>query len=615
MLDGFMGEILWVDLSTNEIKSEALEEKVCREFLGGYGLGAKILFDRQKAGVDPLGPENTLGFLAGALTGTAAIGGSRFSVVGKSPLTGTWGDSSAGGKFGAFLRFSGYDGVFFTGIADAPVYLFINQGQAEIRSASHIWGKGVKETEDILKNECGSDVQVASIGPYGEKLALIAGIITDKGRAAARSGLGAVMGSKKLKAVVVKGHLEIPSFDADMASNLRKQYITKLGGITEFHRKYGTPGMTTVFAKTGDLPVKNWSGAVEPDFQTVENLSGDKMNELKEKKYACYKCPIACGAHMKKSTGKHQYENAHLPEYEVVGLFGANCLNDKLESIVKANDICNENGMDAISAGNIISFAIECFENGIISEKDTDGLVLGWGNDETIISLLEMVAKRQGIGDILADGVKIAAEKIGRGSEKYSIHINGQELPSHDPKAEYGYASCYKMDATPARHMRWHGSLIPPGVPVPKYEPNSWSGRGEAQKVGVTFQHTVEALGCCAFVMGCYNHIDELLEFIYAITGWKMTVEEYLKIGERIANIRQAFNIREGINMLEYKMPDRLLGKPPLKSGPNAGKTIDQELIDREFLESMDWGLKLPKPSKDKLLELDLENVASVLWP
>jgi aldehyde:ferredoxin oxidoreductase len=211
-------------------------------------------------------------------------------------------------------------------------------------------------------------------------MSLIAGIMTDQGRAAARSGLGAVMGSKNLKAIVVNGNMKVPVYDETKATELRMTYLTKFAGISEGHKRYGTPGMTTIFAKTGDLPVKNWAGACDPDFPTVEKLSGDHVNALKEKRYACYRCPIACGAHMKKSTGRYQYENAHLPEYEVMGLFGSNCLNDDLESIIKANDICNENGMDAISAMNVVAFAIDCFENGVITEKDTDGLELTWDN-------------------------------------------------------------------------------------------------------------------------------------------------------------------------------------------------------------------------------------------
>jgi aldehyde:ferredoxin oxidoreductase len=318
---------------------------------------------------------------------------------------------------------------------------------------------------------------------------------------------------------------------------------------------------------------------------------------------------------MKDSTGRHKYKDAHLPEYETIGLFGSNCKNDNLQSIVKANDICNDNGMDTISAGEIVSFAIECYENGIITKENTDGLELKWGDDLAIIELLEKISMREGIGDLLADGVKLASERLGQGSEKFAMHIGGQELPSHDPKAEYGFASCYIVDATPGRHMRWHAPFIPPGIDVPEHDPHGFSGRGPAQKIGMNCCHTMEGLGLCGFVLGCYPHVDPLLAFIHALTGWDFTVAEYLQVGERLANIRQSFNIREGINMLEYKIPDRFVGRPPLTNGPLEGKTLDTDAIRREDLEVMDWGLEFPLPSRAKLEELSLDNVIADLYP
>ncbi len=613
-MNGYCGKVLWVNLHTSTLTEEALDEAMGRKYLGGYGLGSKFLFDRMRAGVDPLGPENTLGFLSGMLTGTSALGGSRFAVVGKSPLTSTWGDSNSGGNFGPMMRFAGYDAIFFTGIADKPVYLLVTEEGASLHDASHLWGRDTHDTEDLLKAELGKDVEVASIGPAGEKAALIAGIITDKGRAAARSGLGALMGSKRLKAVVARGKLKVPVFDAAELDRLRRTYAKQLRGLIDEFRNFGTVATIVPFAMIGDTPVKNWNGVTEIDFPSIDAIGVDAVMERVQRKYACYRCVIACGGLMKEGSGEYEYEyGVHKPEYETVSMFGTNCLNDNLGSIIKANDICNRLGLDTISAGAVVAFAIECYENGIITLKETDGIELTWGNHRAIVAILQALGERRGFGDVLADGVRVAAERIGRGAERYAVHINGQEPPAHNPKLEYGFASCYRMDATPARHMRWHGAFIPPGLPVPEYEPGAWSGRGEAQKVDVVFNHALESLGLCAFVAATYPHVDTLLEFINATTGWGMTLEELLTTGERIANVRQAFNIREGINPLEYVVSGRLEGRPPLTAGPLAGVTIDQDVINREFLEAMDWDLVTTRPRDRRLISLGLADVAEAI--
>ena len=613
-MNGYCGKVLWVNLHTSTLTEEALDEAMGRKYLGGYGLGSKFLFDRMRAGVDPLGPENTLGFLSGMLTGTSALGGSRFAVVGKSPLTSTWGDSNSGGNFGPMMRFAGYDAIFFTGIADKPVYLLVTEEGASLHDASHLWGRDTHDTEDLLKAELGKDVEVASIGPAGEKAALIAGIITDKGRAAARSGLGALMGSKRLKAVVARGKLKVPVFDAAELDRLRRTYAKQLRGLIDEFRNFGTVATIVPFAMIGDTPVKNWNGVTEIDFPSIDAIGVDAVMERVQRKYACYRCVIACGGLMKEGSGEYEYEyGVHKPEYETVSMFGTNCLNDNLGSIIKANDICNRLGLDTISAGAVVAFAIECYENGIITLKETDGIELTWGNHRAIVAILQALGERRGFGDVLADGVRAAAERIGRGAERYAVHINGQEPPAHNPKLEYGFASCYRMDATPARHMRWHGAFIPPGLPVPEYEPGAWSGRGEAQKVDVVFNHALESLGLCAFVAATYPHVDTLLEFINATTGWGMTLEELLTTGERIANVRQAFNIREGINPLEYVVSGRLEGRPPLTAGPLAGVTIDQDVINREFLEAMDWDLVTTRPRDRRLISLGLADVAEAI--
>ena len=618
MARGYMGKLLFADLSRSNLKDEALDEKLCRQFIGGYGIGARVLFSQQKAGVDPLGPDNMLGILTGPFTGTPALSGTKHTVVGKSPLTGGWGDANCGGYFGAFLKYAGYDALFFTGISAKPVYLLINNGQAELRDAAHIWGKDTYQTEEILKSELGKDTEVACIGPSGEKLSLISAVM-NKGRTAARSGLGAVMGSKKLKAVAVKGAMKVPLADEQRTRELRKKYQAELGGHIVWLKPFGTPFLVDIGVLSGDSPVKNWAGVGVIDFPDFKPIAKEAVVERTMKKFACYMCPIGCGGLMKAGTGEYKYAaGTRRPEYETTAMFGTNCLNNNLDSIIKAADICDRYGVDTISAGAAIALAIECYERGLITKADTDGIEMTWGNHRAIVAMTEKLAKREGYGDVLADGVKVAADRIGKGADQYAIHVGGQELPAHDPKHSFHYYTSYRMDPTPGRHFVGSELSDAPGHPaglLPKFDFKSFSGRGEARRIGSSFHHVVVCTGTCLFVYWAFPSVDPIGEFIRAVTGWDVTNEELLKTGERIANIRQAFNIREGLNQLKFKVSDRVLGKPPLKAGPVAGVTIDEDTMIKEYLTAVDWDLKTAKPSKKKLLELGLADVAQALWP
>ena len=614
MARGYMGKILWVNLSTREIKEEALDENLCRQYVGGYGIGAKILFDRMAPHVDPLGPDAVLGLLTGPFDGTAALGGSRYVAVGKSPLTGGWGDANSGGNFGPQLKYAGFDGIFFTGISDKPAYLLIDNGKAELLDAAGAWGKDSFDTEDFLKGIHGKDAEIACIGQAGEKVSLIAAIMNNKGRAAGRSGLGAVMGSKRLKAVVAKGSMKVPQFDEEKVKELRKKYQAELGGHISLLRDFGTPGIFNILAEAGDTPTKNWSSAVVVDLPNFKDIGVNPVMERQSKKYACYRCPVGCGGHMKESSGEYSYEaGAHKPEYETLGMFGANCLNANLESIIKANDICNRYGVDTISAGGCIAFAIECYEEGIITKKDTDGLEMTWGNHKSIVAMLEKLVKREGFGDILANGLKIASEKIGKGAEQYAMHIQGEAGPAHSPKFGLQWAFSYRHDATPARHTQG-GGPYPPGL-MPEYDPKVLKGRGAIHRRGTSFNHMINAVGACVFVIGAYSEAVALVHFLNGLTGWDWTMDEVLKAGERIANIRQAFNVREGLNPVEFKVPGRMVGKPKMGKGPLGDVTVDEEAVNIEWLTAMNWDLKTAKPTKDKLLELGMEDVARELWP
>ncbi len=599
MAGGYIGKLLFVDLSSGGIKEEAPDESLYRDFIGGYGIGARILYSRQKGGVDPLGPENTLALITGPLTGTPATLGCRYVAVAKSPLTGGWGDANSGGHFGPHLKFAGCDGIFFTGISEKPVYLLIDNGKAELKDAAHLWGKDTLETEDKLEAEYSPAAKIVSIGPAGEKLSLVSCLMNHRANAAGRSGLGAVMGSKKLKAVVVKGDIKVPVADIERANRLRKEHIAgiKGPGLEIFHR-YGTAVHAGESVHSGDTPVKNWGGVGIIELPDVSDFDRDLMAAGVESRTGCWRCPVACRGKLKAGAGDYQYPaGAHRPEYETMAAFGAMCLNNNAGAIVMANHICNSYGLDTISTGTIIAFAMECYEHGIITGADTDGIELTWGNHRAMVKMTGKIARREGFGDVLADGVKVAAERIGRGAGEFAVHIGGQELGLHDPRFDFPFfrgkptAARYQMDATPGRHT---------------------SGFGPSQFL----DYVVNAAGFCL-------HSDTLVDnpgkylagFLSAVTGWERSVDELLKHGERIANIRHVFTLREGINPRELRVHGRIIGRPPQKEGPLGGVSSDIETQINENLDALDWDRVTTKPSKKKLLELGLDDVARELWP
>ncbi len=603
MVTGYMGKLLFVDLSTGKITEETPDESLYRDFLGGYGIGARILYSRQKAGVDPLGPENTLGIITGPLTGTPAVTGVRYQAVAKSPLTGGWGDANSGGDFGPFLKFAGYDAVFFTGLAPKPVYVFIDNGKTEIKDARHLWGKNTYDIEDAIKAELGKDVESICIGPSGEKLSLVSSIITTRGAAAARSGLGAVMGSKKLKAVAARGSMPVNLAHKEEFDKLRREHVEALrapgpGGksfIESFHHA-GTSGNADRSAQTGDSPVKNWGGIGVIDLPDVSGLKGDYFIQNIDRRYGCWHCPIACQAALKAGEGQYKYPaGTRRIEYETQAAFGSNCLVTDHEALNMANHICNSYGLDTISAGTIISFAMECYEHGIITAKDTGGIDLKWGNPQAMIAMLEKMAKREDFGDILADGVKVAAEKIGKGAEKYAVHIGGQELGMHDPKLirsarDTNPAARYQMDPTPGRHTAGFG---PSG-----------------------FRDIVlNALGLCVFSSMGIDASKFWPGYLNAATGWNVSMPDLMRAGERITTLRHAFNLREGINPINWKVHPRIIGDPPQDKGPLAGVRADIEAQIYWNLGALGWDRVSTKPSRDKLIALGLEDVAKDLWP
>ncbi|HZQ35870.1 MAG TPA: aldehyde ferredoxin oxidoreductase family protein [Dehalococcoidia bacterium] len=608
----FNGKVLNVNLSTGEITAEHLPDEMYRKYLGGYGLGARMLLDRVPKGADPLGPENMLGIFPGLMTGTPLFG-QRYQAVCKSPLTGGWGDANCGGNTGPYLKHAGWDGVMFFGASEKPVYLLIRDDEVSIEDASDLWGKDAIETEKLLMARHGKKSSVADIGQAGETLSLISGICNDHGRLAARSGVGAVMGSKKLKAIVIVPSRNIMVQNKETLAEVKQGLQDFVKPTADFFRTYGTTGITSRSAHSGDSPVKNWGGVGIVDFPNVETITGDVVNATMEKHYACWHCPIACGAESKESeNAEYPYpRHTHRPEYETMASFGTMNLNNNLDSLTYANHLCNAYGFDSISAGATVSFAIECYENGILTKEDTDGLELHWGDDKAIIKLLEMMGTRQGIGAVLADGVKVAAEKIGRGSEKFAMHVAGQELPMHDPKLQPEYHTTYKLDPTPARHTQYEGNRRFGLIPAAQRDRTVAEGRGPHHKGASEYMHVVNAAGHCQFVMMAANTAN-IPQWINMTTGFDMTREELLEVGERIANMRMAFEVREGGNPRQRQVPERMSGAV-YKEGPHKDFGLDTETLEKEFLEACDWDPETCKPSAAKLESLGLADLVPVV--
>jgi aldehyde:ferredoxin oxidoreductase len=610
------GKILNVDLSSGTTEPESLPEEMYRRYIGGYGLGARLLFDRIPPGADALGPDNILGLMPGVLTGTPLFG-IRFVAVAKSPKNDGWGDANCGGDFGPFVKHAGWDGLLFKGASEKPVYLVIEDDKVEIKDASDLWGLDAITTEEKLKERHGKKASIACIGPAGEKLSYMAGICNERGRLAARSGLGAVMGSKKLKAVVALASRKLLAGDDKDVRALVRTSVDEFGPMSNFFRTFGTTGITSTSAMSGDSPVKNWGGVATVDFPQFQELQGAKFNEKMDKTYGCWHCPLACGAESKESDNpKYLYpKRTHRAEYETACAFGTMILNKDIDSLQYANHLCNAYGLDTISAGATIAFAVECYENGLISNEDTGGLDLTWGNDEAVIELLHRIGKREGIGDLLADGIRPAVAKLGPKAEPFATEIGGEELPMHDAKFQPEHFTTYKLDPTPSRHTLYEGTsrveaawAVPP-APRDKAET---AGRGEHHKAALEYMHVVNSIGTCMFITFSGPN-GRIPEWINAVTGWDVTHDELRKTGERIANLRMAFHLRDGDNPAQRRVPGRLVGDPPLEAGPHAGFTIDVETMQRELLAACDWDQETCVPSRAKLEELGLEDVAQAL--
>ncbi len=606
----YAGKILFVDLTAGRLREEELSERIYRDFVGGNGLGIRVLYERMKARIDPLGPENILGFVAGSLTGTVAPGSGRHMLVTKSPLTGTWAESNSGGTFGPELKTAGYDAVFFSGISPNPVFLLLRDGMAELRDASELWGKDAYETQDILLQSLDDPgIKIAGIGPAGESLSLLAGIVSERGRIAARNGVGAVMGSKKLKALAIKGGVRSIAAADPVKFNHAIQRFLDLLKNNEYAKGLsvaGTGSNISFLVAIGDAPLKNWQLSGLDALPTVTNLDGGNMDKYKVSSFGCYACPISCGAIIKQKDGPFAIKDQmHRPEYQSLAALGGMLMNDNLEAVIKANDICNRYGIDTVGVGGTIAMAMECYENGLIDKHDTDGVELTWGNAEAIVAMVEKVARREGFGAMLADGTQKAAERIGKGAEKYAIAIRGKSLAYHDPRMSPSLGTANIADANPAHHMDSQiTAMLSEGAPIgndpalqaPKLNPYA------SYAIGSEYHQLLNAAGLCSLYTVATTP-PPIAELIAGAGGWDFGWSEALKAGRRILTLRQAFNAREGLTPDQFELPKRIVSTAK----------IDYAALRDGYFSEMRWDVKSGKPSKEALADLGLTDLTADL--
>jgi len=611
---GGCGKIIRVNLSEEKIEIENISEDVFEKYLSGSGLAAKILYEEFNPALEPLHPSSPLAMIAGLLTGTPVLCACKLSVCARSPQTGIWDEATVGGYFGAELKRTGYDGLIITGKSEKPVYIWITQDEIQIKSAEHLWGKDTFCTVEQLLRETDPRARVACIGQAGENLCGIASVMVDgwESRAAARGGMGAVMGSKNLKAVVVRGkrYPEVKN-KKELISSIRKT-LSFLKQTTQGLHDFGTAvGMASGVEPSGDLPIKNWlQGRWE---KGAKKTTGETLvKRFLERHYGCFGCPIRCGKIVKLRIGDEE-RLMHGPEYESNAALGALCLNDNLEKISLANELCNRYGLDTISTGSVIAFVMEAFEKGIISNLDTEDLELKWGNTGAMIELIHKIAKREGIGDILADGTKKASEKIGKNSIEFAIHVKGLELPMHDPRAFVSMALTYATGNRGACHNESLAYTFEEGPPVEgvpynhSLSPHDSQGKPELIVRLQNYMASLNALGLCKFLFCGKIGPPRIAEWTNLVTGWSLTDEELLKIGERLFNLKRMYNYRLGITRKDDFLPPRLLTWDRKEGGakgnlPHLGKMLN------EYYQLRGWSEE-GVPIKEKLKELGLEKV------
>jgi aldehyde:ferredoxin oxidoreductase len=620
---GYNGKILKVDLTTGQIAIEENEPGFYRTYLGGSLLGSYFVYRETEAGVDPLAAGNVLVLAPSVLTGAAVTGLSRFSITAKSPLTGAIGDTQCGGAWGAKLKHAGYDAVVIKGRANSPVYLWIDQGRAEIRDARHLWGQTTGQTQKMIHAELDDPkIEIAQIGPAGENRVRFACVTAGLSHFAGRTGMGAVMGSKNLKAIAVRGDRSYSFSDEEGVKALAKKgaQAFKNSELHQNFQKYGTSMGISWFEKIGHIVTRNFQSG---QFEMTADITGEKLTEtLLKATDTCWSCVVRC-KRVVEMTEPYQIEAQYGgPEYETISMLGSNIGVGDLAAICKANEICNKYTMDTISGGGMVAFAMECFEAGIITEKDTGGLKLNFGNSEAALKLLEMIALREGIGDILAEGYPKAVSLWGEACQKFAIQVKNQAFPAHMPRIKPAMALMYAVNPFGADHMSsehdWIAAAdvdLSRGLGITDFtEPeNLDQTKVRATMLSQFYYSLMDTLTLCDFCWGpgglfSYRDIDQVVE---SITGWQVTFWELLKAGERRVNLMKAFNAREGLDRSQDRLPQRVF--EPLPEGPSQGKKIDKDQLKSAidaYYAMMNWDIETGRPNPGKLLELGLGWIA-----
>lgn len=625
---GYFGKLLRVNLSTSKIIEQNIEDDLQFSFIGGSGLAAYYLFREVRPDVDPFSPENKLIFTAGPFCGTSFPAGNRYAVVSKSPLTGIWGHATSSGYWGPEFRFTGHDAMIIEGKAAKPVYLYITEKENRIVDASHLAGKKTGETVQTIRNDLGDKrIRVACIGPAGEKMVRYAGIINDTDDAAGRTGMGAVMGSKNLKAVAVRGEKKVQVASEKFNEGSRNLFkiikdnaIGPLTNTAAYFHHYGTMAVYTVADGFGSLPIKNFKLGKWKDYRQID---GDAFTKITTRIDYCYNCPLGCKKVVTVKDGPFAVgENVRGPEYEAVGAFGSMCLLTSIQAVSKANQLCNDYGIDTISCGSAIAFAMDCYEQGIIDKGKTDGIELTWGNGDAIIKMIEKIGKKEGFGAILAEGTARAAKTLGKGAENLITTVKGLEAPMHDPRAEFALALQYAVVNRGACHLHsriedlclyWAVSY-PDVIDYKKGTSHfSYEGKPKIVALGQNISEIGNSLGICHHPASTPSDlwpkpvITTLAEQYSLLTGRETPVAELMKAGERITNLERCFNVLCGIRRKDDTLPKRFL--EPKKEGAAANRVPNVEGMLDEYYGFRGWksnGI----PSREKLLELGLKDAA-----
>lgn len=618
MRNGYNGKILHVDLTEGSWRTEELDDLIYRRHLGGSALSSYFLLRDLGSDVDPLGPDNLLLFMTSVINGLSLSGANRYSAAGKSPLTGGFGESEAGGYWGPELKRTGFDGIIVHGRAGHPVYLFVHDGECEIRDANRYWGQLSGEVQDGLEDEIGDKrIRVLQTGVAGENGVRFAAMTNQLRHFHGRTGLGAVMGSKNLKAIVVRGRERLTTANPDAARSVLQGFKENYNRETDALHQHGTAGGIPVLDLDGILPTHNFR---DGSFEKADAISGQTMSEtILHNCGTCFACAVACKREVEVPARDVTPRYGGM-EYETIAASGSLCGLGDLEAIAEASQWVNRYVLDSISTGAAIAFAMECYEHGILTRDDTDGIDLTWGNADAVIQMIHKIARREGIGDLLADGVKRAAARLGRGTKRFALHVKGQELPMHEPRGKHGLAIAYAVSPTGADHMEaphdpsyegfgnFHHEFSQLGL----LEPVNRMTLGP-QKVRAFFYTQMvwslfNCIGMCDFV-GAPNGaltLNQLRDYVNAVTGWDMSLFELVKVGERANTMARLFNLREGFTAADDTLPPRLF--EPLRSGALAGQALNRERFNyalQLYYEMAGWGRQgVPTPAK--LAELGL---------